>query len=63
MNHIIKISEEGKVKFELASSTWGEEEKQAILEVMKSNVYTMGEKVREFEDKFVKYFGMNFSPR
>ena len=61
MNHIIKISEEGKVKFELASSTWGEEEKQAILEVMNSNVYTMGEKVREFENKFAKYFGMKYA--
>jgi len=49
------------MKFELASSTFGEEEKQAILEVIESNVYTMGKKVREFEEKFARYFGMRYA--
>jgi CDP-6-deoxy-D-xylo-4-hexulose-3-dehydrase len=50
-----------EMRFELASSTWGEEERQAILEVMDSNIYTMGNKVKEFEDKFAKYFGMKYA--
>ncbi len=49
------------MRYELASSTWGEEEKQAILEVMNSNIYTMGEKVKEFEERFAKYFGMKYA--
>lgn len=49
------------MRFELASSTWGEEERQAILEVMDSNMYTMGKKVREFEEKFADYFGMRYA--
>lgn len=49
------------MRFELASSTWGEEEKQSILEVMDSSVYTMGEKVREFEKKFANHFGMRYA--
>lgn len=50
-----------EMRFELTSSTWGKEEEQAVLEVMKSGMYTMGEKVREFEDKFAKYFGMKYA--
>jgi len=48
-------------RFELASSTWGNEEKQAVLEVLNSNKYTMGEKVREFEERFAQYFGMKYA--
>lgn len=50
-----------EMRFELTSSTWGKEEEQAVLEVMKSGMYTMGEKVREFEDKFAKYFGTKYA--
>lgn len=46
------------MRFELSSSTWGEEEKKAILDVVERGMYTMGEKVREFEEKFARYFGM-----
>jgi len=49
------------MKFELASSTWGEEEKSAILDVVNSNMFTMGQKVREFEDRFARYFGMKYA--
>lgn len=49
------------MKYELASSTWGEEEKEAILEVMKSDMYTMGKSVREFEERFARYFGMKYA--
>lgn len=49
------------MRYELASSTWGEEEKDAILEVMKSDMYTMGKNVREFEERFARYFGMKYA--
>lgn len=49
------------MRFELASSTWAEEEKQAILEVIDSGMYTMGQKVKEFEKKFADYFRMRYA--
>ena len=49
------------MRFELSSSTWGEEEKKAIREVIDSDMYTMGEKVREFEEKFARHFGMRYA--
>lgn len=49
------------MRFELASSTWGEEEKQAILEVINSNMYTMGKNVKDFEERFAHYFGMKYA--
>lgn len=49
------------MKYELASSTWGKEEKQAILDVMESDKYTMGKRVREFEEKFAEHFGMKYA--
>lgn len=49
------------MRYELASSTWGEEERLAILEVMDSDIYTMGKRVRQFEEKFAGYFGMKYA--
>ena len=49
------------MRFELASSTWGKEERQAIREVVKSDMYTMGRKVKDFEEKFANYFGMKYA--
>ncbi|MBI1810903.1 MAG: DegT/DnrJ/EryC1/StrS family aminotransferase [Nitrospirae bacterium] len=49
------------MRFELASSTWGEEEKQAILEVLDSNNFTMGKNVREFEERFAMHFGARYA--
>lgn len=49
------------MRYELASSTWGEEERQAILEVMDGDIYTMGKRVRQFEEKFADYFGMKYA--
>lgn len=49
------------MRYELASSTWGEEERQAIIEVIDSNMYTMGKRVKEFEEKFAGYFGMKYA--
>lgn len=49
------------MRYELASSTWNEEEKQAILKVLDSNNYTMGKNVREFEERFARYFGVRYA--
>jgi CDP-6-deoxy-D-xylo-4-hexulose-3-dehydrase len=50
-----------KMKYELAGSTWGDEERQAIADVVKSDMFTMGPRVKEFEEKFAKHFGMNYA--
>lgn len=46
-------------KYSLASDSWGNEEIDAINDVVKSNRFTMGEKVKTFETEFSKYFGAN----
>jgi CDP-6-deoxy-D-xylo-4-hexulose-3-dehydrase len=48
-------------KLELTSSTWDEEEKKAILEVLESGMFTMGKRVKEFEYAFADYFGMRYA--
>ncbi|WP_372400690.1 DegT/DnrJ/EryC1/StrS family aminotransferase (plasmid) [Azospirillum sp. HJ39] len=45
--------------YELAASTWGEEEKAAMADVIASGRYTMGEQVLAFEREFAGYFGMD----
>lgn len=45
-------------KYSLASDSWGWSEKLAILKVMVSGRYTMGERVRKFEDEFAQKFGV-----
>jgi len=47
-------------KFPLSTSTWGPEEHEAIHQVIKSGIFTMGEKVREFEKQFAKYIGTSY---
>jgi CDP-6-deoxy-D-xylo-4-hexulose-3-dehydrase len=43
--------------YELASSTWGSEEIDAMQRVISSGMFTMGENVRAFEAAFAKKFG------
>ena len=43
--------------YPLATSTWGDEELQAIKEVMDTGRFTMGPKVFAFEKEFAKKFG------
>ncbi len=43
--------------YELASSSWGDEETQAMQRVMQSGMFTMGENVRRFEAAFAEKFG------
>ena len=42
--------------YPLASSSWGQEEVEAIQRVIETNMYTMGKHVKEFEDKFAETF-------
>lgn len=44
-------------RFPLASSTWGKEEKDAMLRVIDSGTFTMGEHVANFEKQFAHYVG------
>ncbi|MHB8621949.1 MAG: DegT/DnrJ/EryC1/StrS family aminotransferase [Sulfuricaulis sp.] len=44
--------------YELASSSWGDEEIQAIQRVIASGRFTMGENVQRFEEDFARKFGM-----
>lgn len=44
--------------YDLASTSWGEEERRAIARVLAGGRFTMGEQVRAFEDAFAATFGM-----
>ena len=44
-----------KFKFPLATSTWDTSEIKSIKNIIKSNKFTMGEKVSNFEKKFAQY--------
>lgn len=49
------------MKYTLASSTWDEKELQAIQDVIKSDMFTMGKKVAEFEKDFAKFTGSRYA--
>jgi hypothetical protein len=44
--------------YDLASTTWGDEELDAIQRVIDSDRFTMGDHVRRFEEAFASHFGM-----
>jgi CDP-6-deoxy-D-xylo-4-hexulose-3-dehydrase len=44
--------------YELSSTSWGQEELDAMQRVLRSGRFTMGEQVRLFEDEFADHFGM-----
>ena len=43
--------------YDLASSSWGSEEIEAMQRVIASGMFTMGENVRRFEEDFARKFG------
>lgn len=47
--------------YPIASSTWDEKELKAIQEVIKSDCFTMGEKVAEFEKAFANFVGSKYA--
>ena len=49
------------MKYPLSYNTWNKEEEKVILNVIKSNNFTMGKKVREFENKFARKFKSKFA--
>jgi len=48
------------MKYELASSTWDDEELMAINKVVKSGNFTMGNRVKQFESEFASYFNSKY---
>lgn len=48
------------LKHPTATSTWGDEEKLAIDEVVKSGQFSMGEKTEQFEKQFAEYIGSKY---
>lgn len=48
-------------KFPLASSTWDDKELNAIQRVVDSNMFTMGQSVKDYENDFAKYFGSKYT--
>jgi dTDP-4-amino-4,6-dideoxygalactose transaminase len=49
------------MEYKLASSTWDHKELEAIQQVIESDMYSMGEKVREYELDFAQYFGSRYA--
>ena len=50
-----------EIVYQLASSSWDQDELDAMQRVIKSGNFTMGREVREFESKFADYFGTKFA--
>ncbi|MGL4393816.1 MAG: DegT/DnrJ/EryC1/StrS family aminotransferase [Brevinema sp.] len=48
------------MKYELATLSWDQSEKDAILRVMEKDQYTMGEEVKKFENIFAAYTGSKY---
>ncbi len=49
------------MEYKLASSTWDSKEIEAIHEVIESDMYSMGEKVKTYESNFADYIGSKFA--
>ncbi|MBN2652222.1 MAG: DegT/DnrJ/EryC1/StrS family aminotransferase [Spirochaetales bacterium] len=49
------------IDYRLASSSWGNEEIDAINSVIKKGMYSMGDCVKEFESDFSRFFGCKYS--
>ena len=49
-----------KMKYPLASNTWNEQEYKAILSVLASGMFTMGDEVKNFEETHAAWSGANF---
>lgn len=49
------------VKYPLTTSSWGEEEIEAIQNVVASGMYSMGEYVLDYEKAFAKYLDLEYS--
>lgn len=48
------------INYKLACSTWDEKELKAIQSVIDKDMYTMGDKVKEFEEDFAKFLNSKY---
>jgi CDP-6-deoxy-D-xylo-4-hexulose-3-dehydrase len=48
-------------KFPLATATWDQDELNAIQRVIASDMFTMGQEVKAFEESFAKYVGSRYA--
>lgn len=55
------MMDDGLIAHPLASSTWGDEEVEAINEVVRSGRYTMGERTSQYERAFADYVGTKYA--
>jgi len=49
------------MNYELAYSTFGKEEKQAMYDVIESDMFSMGKNVKAFEKEFATFFGKKYA--
>ncbi|MDE5591673.1 MAG: DegT/DnrJ/EryC1/StrS family aminotransferase, partial [Helicobacter sp.] len=49
------------MNYPLASSTWDDKELQAIASVIERDIFTMGEKVAQFERDFASFVGSKYA--
>lgn len=49
------------MEYKLCDDTWDNSERQAIIDVVDSNRFSMGERVAEFEREFAKKFGIKYA--
>ena len=49
------------INFPLASSTWDDKELNAIQRVVDSNMFTMGNSVKQYEHDFAEFFGSKYA--
>ena len=49
------------MNYPLTSSTFDKEEREAMVNVIDSNMFTMDKHVEDFEDRFAKYFGRKYA--
>lgn len=49
------------MSYELAYSTFGEDEKKAMHQVIESDLFSMGDNVKEFEKQFAEFFGKDYA--
>jgi CDP-6-deoxy-D-xylo-4-hexulose-3-dehydrase len=47
--------------YPLATSSWADEELDAIKRLLSQDQFTMGSYVKKFEDEFSEYIGSNYS--
>lgn len=49
------------MNYELAYSTFDKEEKEAMYEVIQSDMFSMGKRVKAFEEEFANFFGKKYA--